>query len=126
MGGSARGIRRPAPGRGRNARRAHRALQGPAGAVQGPQSGDVRRCAPSQSLRKSPQARTPKWNVSERPIGGTTTRVNGPVTGGRKGWAFGGPAVDLAALGYQQEEYFFEGEAARYGPEPGTQLGRDG
>ena len=64
--------------------------------------------------------------MSERPIGGTTTRVNGPVTGGRKGWAFGGPAVDLAALGYQQEEYFFEGEAARYGPEPGTQLGRDG
>ncbi len=53
-------------------------------------------------------------------------RVNGPVTGGSKGWAFGGPAVDFASLGYQQDEYFFESEAARYGPAPGTQLTRDG
>jgi hypothetical protein len=52
--------------------------------------------------------------------------LHGPVTGGSKGWAFGGPAVDLTAVGYQQEEYFFEGEAARYGPVPGTQLGREG
>ena len=34
--------------------------------------------------------------------------------------------ADLAALGYRQEEYFLEGEAARYGPVPGTDLGRDG
>ena len=53
-------------------------------------------------------------------------RVSGPVTGGSKGWAFGGPVADLAALGYRQEEYFLEGEAARYGPVPGTDLGRDG
>jgi hypothetical protein len=64
--------------------------------------------------------------VSERRIGDDTMRIHGPVTGGSKGWAFGGPVVDLAAFGYQQEEYFFEGEAARYGPVPGTQLGRDG
>ncbi len=28
-------------------------------------------------------------------------RVSGPVTGGSKGWAFGGPVADLAALGYR-------------------------
>ena len=54
------------------------------------------------------------------------TRVSGPVTGGSKGWAFAGPAVDLAGWGYQQEEYFLEGEATRYGAVPGTDLGRDG
>jgi hypothetical protein len=32
----------------------------------------------------------------------------------------------LAALGYRQDEYFVEGEAVRYGPAPGTDLGRDG
>jgi hypothetical protein len=53
-------------------------------------------------------------------------RISGPVTGGNKGWAFGGPVADLAALGYRQEEYFLEGEAARYGPVPGTEIGWDG
>ncbi len=54
------------------------------------------------------------------------TRVSGPVTGGTKGWAFGGPVVDLAAMGYRQDEYFLEGEATRYGPIPGSSLGWDG
>jgi hypothetical protein len=53
-------------------------------------------------------------------------KVNGPISGGSKGWAFGGPTADLAALGYRQEEYFLEGEAARYGSVQGTDLGRDG
>ncbi len=53
------------------------------------------------------------------------TRVYGPVTGG-KGWAFGTPTVDLPALGYRQEEYFLEGEAVRYRPVPGIELGRNG
>jgi Alpha/beta hydrolase domain len=54
------------------------------------------------------------------------SRVSGPVTGGNKGWAFAAPAVDLAGLGYQQEEFFLEGEATRYGTVPGTELGWDG
>ncbi len=54
------------------------------------------------------------------------TSVRGPVTGGAKGWAFGGPTADLAALGYRQDEYFIEGRAVRYGPAAGTALGRDG
>lgn len=52
--------------------------------------------------------------------------VSGPVTGGAKGWAFGGPTADLAGLGYRQDEYFMAGEAVRYGPVRGTELGRDG
>ena len=53
-------------------------------------------------------------------------RMIGPVTGGSRGWAFAAPAVDLAELGYQQEEYFLEGKATRYGKAPGTELGWDG
>jgi Alpha/beta hydrolase domain len=53
-------------------------------------------------------------------------RVSEPVTGGSKGWAFGGPTTDLAAAGYRQAEHFIEGEAVRYAPVPGTGLGWDG
>ena len=53
-------------------------------------------------------------------------RFSGPVTGGSHGWAFGGPTTDLASVGYCQEEYLVEGEAVRYGPVPGTELGWDG
>ncbi len=53
-------------------------------------------------------------------------RVTGPVTGGTKGWAFGTPAGDLGRFGYRQDEYFLEGEATRYRPSPGSELGWDG
>lgn len=52
--------------------------------------------------------------------------VTGPVTGGRHGWPFGGPFVDLARYGYREEEYFLEGAAARYVPVTGSDLGWDG
>ena len=48
-------------------------------------------------------------------------RLSGPVTGGTKGWAFGGSAADLTAAGYCQEEYFVEGDAVRYELLPGTE-----
>jgi hypothetical protein len=48
------------------------------------------------------------------------------VTGGVHGWAFAGPTTDLAAVGYRQDEYFLEGQAVRYTPLPGTELGQDG
>ncbi len=54
------------------------------------------------------------------------TVVSGPITGGDKGWAFGGPTTDMAALGYRLDEYFIEGDAVRYGPAPGTDLERNG
>ena len=53
-------------------------------------------------------------------------QVRGPVTGGAHGWAFGGPTADLDALGYRQDEYFVQGEAARYAPTAGSELGWDG
>ena len=60
-------------------------------------------------------------------MGDTTTPVvTGPITGGTRGWPFGKPLVDLAAYGYQEDEFFLEGTAVRYGPAAGTELGRDG
>jgi hypothetical protein len=56
----------------------------------------------------------------------TELALTGPVTGGSKGWPFGRPNIDLEASGYREDEYFFEGVAQRYGPRPGTALGRDG
>jgi hypothetical protein len=53
------------------------------------------------------------------------TSVSGPITGGR-GWPFGLPTADLDAVGYRADEYFVEGEADRFGPTAGTDLGRDG
>ena len=53
-------------------------------------------------------------------------RPIGPVTTGTRGWAFGGPAADLAQWGYRQDEYFLEGTATRYGPVRGSDLGRAG
>ncbi len=52
--------------------------------------------------------------------------VTGPITGGEHGWAFGGPLLDFAALGYSSEEYFLDGTASRYAPKAGTELDRDG
>jgi hypothetical protein len=54
------------------------------------------------------------------------TTVSGPVTGGRHGWAFGRPIVDLADFGYCEEEFFLEGTAERYRPVDEAALGRDG
>jgi Alpha/beta hydrolase domain len=51
--------------------------------------------------------------------------VSGPITGG-KGWPFGLPTADLESVGYRADEYFVEGEAVRFGPAAGTDLGRDG
>ena len=42
--------------------------------------------------------------------------ITGPITGGEHGWAFGGPLLDFAALGYSSEEYFLDGTASRYAP----------
>jgi hypothetical protein len=42
------------------------------------------------------------------------TNVIGPVTGGQHNRPFGAATVDLAKLGYVEEEYFVEGVATRY------------
>jgi hypothetical protein len=52
--------------------------------------------------------------------------IDGPITGGAKGWPFGRPLFDLAEHGYVEEEFFLRGEATTYRQTPGTEWGRDG
>lgn len=52
--------------------------------------------------------------------------VTGPVSGGSRGWPFAASMLDLAALGYEEAEYFLEGTATRYRLAPGTELTFDG
>ena len=54
------------------------------------------------------------------------TNVTGPITGGTRGWPFCLPLADLDAAGYVAEEFFLDGTATAYEPEPGTDLGGDG
>ncbi|HKP55894.1 MAG TPA: alpha/beta hydrolase domain-containing protein [Polyangiales bacterium] len=52
--------------------------------------------------------------------------LQGPITGGNHGWAFGRPLLDLTARGYIAEEFFLTGTAVTYRPVPGFEWGRDG
>jgi hypothetical protein len=52
--------------------------------------------------------------------------IQGPVTGGDHGWAFGHPVFDLAERGYVEEEFFLSGDATTYRPADGAEFGRDG
>jgi Alpha/beta hydrolase domain len=52
--------------------------------------------------------------------------LSGPVTGGDRGWAFGGPTIDLAEVGYRQDEFFLHGDAQRYRLNGGSDLAWDG
>lgn len=52
--------------------------------------------------------------------------IEGPVTGGRHGWPFARPLIDLREKGYVEAEYFLSGEATTYAPAPGAAFGRDG
>ena len=54
------------------------------------------------------------------------SKIHGPVTGGRHGWAFARPLIDLAARGFVEEEFFLSGEATTYAQAPGAEWGRDG
>lgn len=52
--------------------------------------------------------------------------VTGPVTGGSRGWPFGASMLDLAHLGYSEEEYLLGGTATSYRLAPGAELSREG
>ncbi len=52
--------------------------------------------------------------------------IQGPISGGKHGWAFGRPLFDLATRGYIEEEFFLAGEATTYRQVEGTEWGRDG
>jgi hypothetical protein len=53
-------------------------------------------------------------------------RIEGPVTGGTHGWAFGASVRDVANDGYIEEEFFVEGDAALFSLADGTDYGVDG
>ena len=52
--------------------------------------------------------------------------VTGPMKGGKHGWAFARPLIDLSAKGYVEEEFFLEGEATTFAKAAGAEFGRDG
>ena len=52
--------------------------------------------------------------------------IQGPIEGGRHGWAFNRPLIDLAEKGFVEAEFFLTGEATTFTPAPGAELGRDG
>ena len=54
----------------------------------------------------------------------TRPSVSGPLSGGRRGWAFGASTLDVAAYGYLEAEYTLEGTATRYRLAPGAELSR--
>jgi hypothetical protein len=64
--------------------------------------------------------------MREAPVSGPAGRIEGPVSGGSRGWAFGGAGTDLAAVGYTEDEWFLDGDAASYRISPGMQAGFDG
>lgn len=52
--------------------------------------------------------------------------IQGPIAGGKHGWAFGRPIFDLSTRGYLEEEFFIAGDAITYRPVAGADWGRDG
>ncbi|MDZ7669477.1 MAG: alpha/beta hydrolase domain-containing protein [Gammaproteobacteria bacterium] len=56
----------------------------------------------------------------------TTATVEGPVEGGKHGWPFAASLRDVAALGYEEVEYFLAGTAKRYRDVNDSMSRRDG
>jgi hypothetical protein len=52
--------------------------------------------------------------------------IQGPIVGGKHGWAFGRPIFEIAERGYLEEEFFIAGDATTYRPAPGSEWSRDG
>src|SRR5215218_6297631 len=52
--------------------------------------------------------------------------IEGPVTGGKHGWAFGRPLFDLKSRGYVEEEFFLDGTATTFKLALGSSMSWDG
>jgi hypothetical protein len=52
--------------------------------------------------------------------------LQGPIVGGKHGWAFGRPIFELATRGYLEEEFFIAGDATTYRPVAGAEWSGDG
>ncbi len=57
---------------------------------------------------------------------GPTARVQGPITGGKRGYPYSASIIDLKPYGYTEAEYFVAGVAHAFKPAPGTMLTPDG
>jgi hypothetical protein len=55
-----------------------------------------------------------------------TATVSGPIHGGKHGWPFAASLQDVAALGYEEVEYFLSGIAKRYRDVDNSTSCRDG
>src|SRR5580704_395534 len=69
-------------------------------------------CGSNDSASPSPSP-GPADASTEASIG-TIATVTGPITGGSTGKPFNAAPIDLATLGYVEEEFFIEGEATAY------------
>lgn len=54
------------------------------------------------------------------------TQIEGPITGGKRGFPYSASIVDLKPYGYTESEYFISGRAHPFAPAPGTTLSADG
>jgi len=55
-----------------------------------------------------------------------TTKIQGPIQGGKHGWPFAASMLDMDEVNYLEQEYFVEGEAIRYRMKEGAALDRRG
>ena len=43
-----------------------------------------------------------------------STKIQGPIQGGKYGWPFAASMLDMDTLDYSEHEYFLQGEATRF------------
>lgn len=55
-----------------------------------------------------------------------SVQIEGPISGGERGFPYSASIVDLAPYGYSEQEYFISGRAHSFLPAPGTTLTADG
>ena len=55
-----------------------------------------------------------------------STKIQGPIQGGKYGWPFAASMLDMDTLNYSEHEYFIEGEAVRYRMRDGAEPDRRG
>ena len=55
-----------------------------------------------------------------------STKIQGPVQGGKYGWPFAASMLDMDTLDYSEHEYFLQGEATRFRMKDGAEQDRSG
>jgi len=55
-----------------------------------------------------------------------STKIQGPIQGGKYGWPFAASMLDMDTLDYSEHEYFLQGEATRFRMKDGAEQDRSG